>query len=285
MYEDEEEFTDEVSLIPKKIDTLIFSMEITNGYVFRQIFELYDKLVINSIPMFFKESGVTIRACVFSTRDNRKLISDAEIYTEDIISYYINTDLSTVKGDEDTPACQIEKINMNTVKSVLKSISKANSVRLYKTTLSDDICIEIKGLTVENSKITSGKFQNTDYDISPFKGLPEEPNIKIDIGQFCTTMKGIMRDTDFTIFKVFDGGMIVEGRNTIGSVVKDNRWGKTTGESFSCKVGTNFVKALCKINGMANYSIIKVYSNTDGQFKLNHKIGDFGEHNIYISEN
>jgi len=174
---------------------------------------------------------------------------------------------------------------MNTVKSVLKSISKSNSVRLYKTTDSDDICIEIKGVTVENSKITSGRYQGSDYDISNFDDLPELPNIKIDIGQFCTTMKGIMRDTDYTFFKVHKNGLVVEGRNTIGSVVKDNRWGNTKDEKWNeCKVGTNFVKALCKINGMANYSIIKIFSNKDGYFKLNHKIGDFGEHNIYISE-
>lgn len=267
-------------------DNLIFSLEITNGYVFRQIFELYDKLVINNIPMFFKESGVTIRACILSTRDNRKLISDIEIFTDDVIDYYINTDLTTIKKEDSDTPCQIEKISMNTVKSVLKSISKSNSVRLYKTTESDDICIEIKGVTIENSKITSGRYQSSDYDISDFDDLPEVPNIKIDIGQFCTTMKGIMRDTDFTIFKIFDHGLVVEGRNTIGSVVKDNRWGNVTNKHWNeCKVGTNFVKALCKINGMANYSIIKIFCNKSGSFKLNHKIGDFGEHNIYISEN
>lgn len=267
-------------------ENLIFSLEITNGYVFRQIFELYDKLVINSIPIFFKESGVTIRACILSTRDNRKLISDIEIFTDDVIEYYINTDLTTIKKEESDTPCQIEKISMNTVKSVLKSISKSNSVRLYKTTDSDDIRIEIKGANVENSKISSGRCHSSDYDISNFDDLSETPNIKIDIGQFCSTMKGIMRDTDFTIFKIYDKGLVVEGRNTIGSVVKNNSWGKTeTKDCYECKVGTNFVKALCKINGMANYSIIKLYCNKNSSFKLNHKIGDFGEHNIYISEN
>jgi len=267
-------------------DNLIFSLEITNGYVFRQIFELYDKLVINNIPIFFKESGVTIRASILSTRDNRRLISDIEIFTDDVIEYYINTDLTTIKKEDSPNPCQIEKISMNTVKSVLKSISKSNSVRLYKTTDSQDICIEIKGVTIENSKITSVKCKSSDNGISDIEDdLPDLPNIKIDIGQFCTTMKGIMRDTDFTIFKIYKNGLIVEGRNTIGSVVKDNRWGNVEGDEWSeCKVGTNFVKALCKINGMANYSIIKIFCNKDGCFKLNHKIGDFGDHNIYIKE-
>jgi len=91
-------------------DNLIFSLEITNGYVFRQIFELYDKLVINSIPVFFKESGVTIRASILSTRDNRKLISDIEIFTDDVIEYYINTDLTTIKKDESETPCRLRKL-------------------------------------------------------------------------------------------------------------------------------------------------------------------------------
>ena len=36
---------------------LIDSFEITNGYVFRQIFELYYKLIINVIPIYLKENG------------------------------------------------------------------------------------------------------------------------------------------------------------------------------------------------------------------------------------
>ena len=43
--------------IPREIDTVVYSAEITNGYVFRQIFELYDKLVIEGIPVYFKRNG------------------------------------------------------------------------------------------------------------------------------------------------------------------------------------------------------------------------------------
>ena len=82
--------------IERPINTLIYSVEITNGYVFRQIFELYDKLVMQGIPIFFKEDGITIRTGTTSTRGNRKIISDIELYTDDVIEYYINTDLATV---------------------------------------------------------------------------------------------------------------------------------------------------------------------------------------------
>ena len=270
--------------VSDKPDNLIFSLEITNGYVFRQIFELYDKLVINSIPMFFKESGVTIRASVLSTRDNKRLISDVEIFTDDVIDYYINTDLTTITSGQSGNPCQIEKLTMTTVKSILKSISKSNSIRLYKTTDCDDIRIQIKGANIENAKVTSSAYQNSDYDISQFDNIRETANVKVDIGQFCATMKGIVRDTDFTTFRIYDKGIIVEGKNAINSIIKNNQWGIIEGEYHECTVGTNFIKALCKINGMANYSIVKFYCSADKCFKLNHKIGDFGEHNLYISE-
>lgn len=267
-------------------DDLIFSLEITNGYVFRQIFELYDKLVIEGIPVFLKESGVTIRASTVSTGDSRKFCSDIEIFTDDIIEYYINTDLTTIKKDESDTPCQIEKIDMCAVKTVLKSITKAKSVRLYKNVGDDEIRIQIKGVNVENTKISPGryKYKSSDYDVSKFEDINTVPNIKIDIGQFCDTLKGVTRDTDITNFKVYERGMIVEAQNTIGSIIKDNRWGNLEGECTQCVIGTNFVKALCKINGMANYSIVKIFSNKNGCLKLNHKIGDFAEHNIYISE-
>ena len=83
--------------IPREIPVTVYSAEITNGYVFRQIFELYDKLVMEGIPIYFKESGITIRTGTSSSRDSMKLISDIEIYTDDIIEYYMNKDLATIR--------------------------------------------------------------------------------------------------------------------------------------------------------------------------------------------
>ena len=114
--------------IERPINTLIYSVEITNGYVFRQIFELYDKLVMQGIPIFFKEDGITIRTGTTSTRGNRKIISDIELYTDDVIEYYINTDLATVPGSDTESACCIEQFNINTIRNIFKSIAKSNSV-------------------------------------------------------------------------------------------------------------------------------------------------------------
>lgn len=279
--------------IPKEIDVVVYSAEITNGYVFRQIFELYDKLVIEGIPVYFKESGITIRTGTSSSRDSMKLISDIEIYTDDIISYYLNEDLATIKRSEDTTPCYIEELNINTVKSVFKSIAKSNSVRIYKTTLSDDVFIEIKGLTTEHSRLSTSKYRKIHYDISEYQDDIEKPNLKIEISQFCTTMKGMTRgDAEYTSFKVFAEGLMIEGRNGTGSITKDMRWGTIPSETeidkssyYETKVSSSSIKALTKISSMSNYSIIKILSFRDGLMRLNHKIGDFGEHNVYLIDN
>ena len=288
-----------IEKIPREIDVVVYSAEITNGYVFRQIFELYDKLVIEGIPVYFKESGITIRTGTSSSRDSMKLISDIEIYTDDIINYYMNEDLATIKRSGDQSPCYIEELNINTVKSVFKSIAKSNSVRIYKTTLSDDVFIEIKGLTTEHSRLSTSKHRKVYYDLSEYQDEMEKPNIKIEISQFCTTMKGMTRgDAEYTSFKVFDEGLMVEGRNGTGSITKDMRWGSLpdsndpnieveidTDTYFETKVSSPSIKALSKISSMTNYSIIKVFSFKDGLMRLNHKIGDFGEHNVYLVDN
>lgn len=286
--------------IPRDPPVIIYSAEITNGYVFRQIFELYDKLVIEGIPMYFKDTGITIRTGSSSSRDSMKLISDIEIFTDDIIHYYMNEDLATIKkSDEQESACYIEELNINTVKSVFKSIAKSNSVRIYKTTLCDDVFIEIRGLTTEHSRLTTNKFRKFHYDISEYQDDFEKPNLKIEISQFCTTMKGMTRgDAEYTSFKVFPEGMMIEGRNGTGSITKDMRWGKLPDQDdvaieieydkddyYETKVSSSSIKALTKISGMSNYSIIKIISSRNGLLRLSHKIGDFGEHNIYLVDN
>jgi len=265
-----------------KKNDIIYSFEITNGYVFRQIFELYDKLIINVIPIYFKENGFILRGGS-GTNSKRKIVSDVEIFAEDIIDYYLNVDLATVPRTEDSGACFIEQINLNSLKTIFKSIAKSNSVKIYRTKDSNDIHIEVKGLTTEYSRISSSNYQTVNYDISEFDNLSEIPNLKIDIGQFCSSMKGMTRgDTEITNFKVFDKGLIIEGINNSGFIVKDGKWGNKEETSTETKVNSSIIKALCKISSIANYSIIKIFSKKNGYLKINHKVGDFGEHNIYL---
>lgn len=72
--------------------------------------------------------------------------------------------------------------------------------------------------------------------------------------------------------------------------MKDGKWGNINddydeSDYVETKVNASIIKALCKISGMVTYSIVKIYSEQNGYLKINHKINDFGEHNIYLIDN
>lgn len=260
----------------------VYNLEITNGYVFRQIFELYIKLVIQGIPLFFKEDGVTIRAGS-GNKNGRRLISNIEIFADDIIDYYFNEELADIKAGEETPAIIVEQFNINDVGNNFKSIAKSNSVRLFKEKGAKCAGVQTKGLITDISWIECTKYQSIEYDLSGFDDIEDKPNIKIEINQFCSIMKGMTKgDPEYISFKVYPKGIEVESWSSSGTLMRNGNWGHIEGEPFETKVNHSVIKALCKINSMANHSIVKFYSNKDGYLKLVHKIGDFGEHSIFL---
>lgn len=262
---------------------LVYSLEITNGYVFRQIFELYTKLVVRDIPIFFSEDGITIRVGT-GNKNGRKLISNVEIIADDIIEYYFDENFSDVKAEKDTAALILEQFNINDIGFKLKSIAKTNAVRLFKYNNSKIVNIELKGIINNTNYIESNKYQSVEYDLSGFNDITDTPNIKIEINHFCTNMKGLTRgDPEYISFKVYPKGLEVESWNTSGVKMSEGHWGNIEGKTYyETKVNNSVIKALCKINSMAVYSIVKIYSSKKGYLKLSHKIADFGNHDIFL---
>jgi len=260
---------------------LAYSLEITNGYVFRQIFELYIKLIIQSVPIFFSEDCINIRTGTNSD-NGRKLISDIEILSDDIIEYYFNKDLADIK--EEGRLFILEQFNNTEINNNFKSITKTHSLRLFKEKDSKFSNIQTIGLTNDVSYIECSKYQNIEYDLGGFDDISDKPNIRIDINQFSSIMKGMTKgDPDYISFKVYPEGLKVESWNNSGLKMRNGHWGDITGDNFyETKVNLSIIKALCKIKSMITYSIIKVYSCKDGYLKIFHKIGDFGSHNIYL---
>lgn len=262
---------------------LVYNLEITNGYVFRQIFELYIKLVIQIIPIFLREDVITIRSAT-GNKNGRKLISNIEIITDDIVDYHFNKELADIKGDEDSPDIILEQFNINDIGNNFKSIAKTNSVCLFKRQDSKCAGVKTKGLITDVSWIECAKYQSVEYDLSGFEDISESPNIRIEINQFCSIMKGMTKgDPDYISFKVYPRGLLVESWSSSGSLMRNGNWGNIKEEKFyETKVNSSVIKALCKINSMSNYSIIKIYSSRKGHLKMSHKIADFGNHEIFL---
>ena len=142
--------------------------------------------------------------------------------------------------------------------------------------------------TLDNDIISSKENKITVLARNDISNLNHDvyPNVKIDVNQFCICMKGMARgDIDCIIFKVYENGLEIDGKNTNGDKTKTSSWGLIKGECFETKVDVNIIKALCKISGTTFYSIIKIFSKRNGEIRLHHKISDFGEHNIYLLDN
>ena len=258
---------------------LIYSLEITNGYIFRQIFEFYVRLVMQTVPIFFKEDGITIRTGNGS-KNSRRIVSDIEIFTDDIIEYNFNKELATVKGTEETSSFTVEQFNIKEIGDNFKSITKTGAIRISKKKGSKQANIEFKNLTTDTTWLECIKLQSIEYDLSSFDSLSETPNIKIEINQFCSVMKSMTRGKpEYIAFKVYDKGLAIESRNSNGDLIKKSFWGNIEGDFFETKANDNVNKALCKINNMSINGIIKFFSDKDKHLKMSHKIGDFGEHN------
>jgi len=270
-------------------DNIIFSFEITNAYIFKQIFNIHSKLNISSVPFYFKEDGITILTGSTSKANNRRVIIDIEIDGDEILEYYLNKELCSVKISEDNEyACHIEQLDINMLIGILKSIQKATSLQIYKTTNNDEISINIKHTTTEKTKMSCGKFQEVEYDINRFQNISPQPNVKVDINQFCNGIKSMTRgDPEYVSFKIFPEGLIIESKNNNETVIKDwfsgiikEDYDET--DYVETKVNTNMIKSLSKINTMLTNSIVKIYSEENGYLKISHRVADYGENHIYF---
>jgi len=289
--DDDEEDNMKVKVIDRPIEKTIFKAEFTGGYSIRQIFEFYEKLLINGIVWYFKEKEITIRTGTSGAKSNRKLVSNIDLDTEDIIYYYLDTDLVNLPGDDETDSCYVEQFNIDLVKTFLKSIGKQASICFHKTTLDDTVHVLIEGDSTIRTGIKSGKYQPVEYDVSAFDNMNEVPNVKIVMKQFCDSMKGMFRgNTGYTCFRTFPRALFLENCSGSGSITKKGHYGEYDGdpskadesEYFEIKVNVTVMRALQKIGSMAHNSIVKISSEENGYLKMTHKIGDFGEHHIYL---
>lgn len=286
-YEEEEEDI-EVKSIEKPVEKVIFLAEFTGGYIVRQFFEFCDKLIIPGIPFYFKEKEITIRTGTSGTKNSRRLISNVDIDTDDIIDYYLNMDQINLPGDDETESCYVEQFNIDWVKTFLRNIGKSGRVKFHKTTGSDTVHVTIHSEATVKTGVKSAKPQAIEYDVSTFEDWSDTPNIKIGMTQFCDSMKGMFRGkSGHTCFRVFPKGLYLESCSGNGSMSKNGYFGEVIEEPeeddyFETNVNTGVMKALQKINGMCYNSIVKISSQENGHLLISHRVGDFGRHQIYL---
>lgn len=261
---------------------LIFLFKITNPEVIKNIIDIYHKNGIISIPFYLKEEGITFRASTTKTNKKQQFISDVEIYTDDILEYYLNHEKCRVK--EEGNYVHIIQMDVKTLKEVLKSLSKDGSIlSVYQKCDEDKVSINIISNTTETTEIKEGDYQHLEIDFGEF---PEKPNYKLKIKDFCTGIKSLTRGRPENIhFTIYNGGAIAKSENTGNRSSTKWVWGEIPGDEDSgatTSINAEIIKSIQKIDSLSISGIIKLFSNEDGNLKIYHKLGDFGEHQMYF---
>lgn len=282
---------------------LLFSFTILKGFAFRGIFELFDKLMIKTLPIFFKEDGITILTRI-SKEDGKQVMTDTEIFGDDIIEYYLNTKYLEKQKKDDLPPFHIEQVKIEAISKQIKNVKKQSSIRLYKY-------IGGKKIFLETASAQGGQ-QQSSIDCLDYQKIPtnthiynESPNVKIQIDNFCAAMKNLSSGgINYVLFKVFKRGLAVEGKNDRDVCISKAAWGEISKtveyddsdsedeapmtpskrDFYKIKIPISVIKAFQKLNSVLKNSIIKVYSNEDGYVCLQHKVDVFGEQRIYFQE-
>lgn len=260
-------------------ENLIFLFKITNPEVIKNIIDIYYKNNIVSVPFYLKKEGITIQASTIL--ENQKFVSDVEIYTDDILEYYLNLEKCKIKDDENS--LHIIQVEIKTLKEVLKSLSKDGSMLcVYQHVSENKISVDIITNTTETTEIKENEYQQLELD---YGEIPEKPNYKLKIKEFCTGLKSLTRGKPENIhFTIFNGGAIAKSESAGNQSSKKWEWGiiPEGEDGVTTSINVEIIKSIQKIDSLSISGIIKLFSLKNGNLKISHKLGDFGEHQMYF---
>jgi hypothetical protein len=273
-----------------KNEELIYRVELTDGYTFRQLIEMLICKKTTAITLYLKEEGIATCASSVFEVDNKqtKFLNSVVIFGDDIMEYTINPDLTTVprKNKGKKPFYQSEIIIIKDIKNVLKSVTKAYNLVLEKTTKSDGIKIIMKGSTSTSAIIQSSDEEEAsgkhDELLKYENCCSDKENVRIDIGKFGTSLKSITRDVNMVTFHVYEKGLKVTSDNINSTVQKTFCWGECEGDCFTTDINISLVHSLSKISPISGPSIAKIYSPMDGFLKISHNVSVYGTSNLYF---
>ena len=250
----------------------IVRVELINGYVFRMLIDIYGKLGIVAIPIYFKKDCIEIYATGNMRSGERDIICAAHIDAEEIPDYYFDTKHANLK-DADDPAYLIP-IETDRFVKILKNFQKSNMLKLSIDTKNKNLCVSHESYRNEIPPIQISNHQ----DIEDFN-IPDRPSVRIDITKFTGAMKNISSSfkSGEIHFEVFDNGLLIKNSNgstEFGYIPED-------AVGYITNVSVKFARVF-KLGSGVKGSVIKVYSSDNGILCLSHKIDTIGEHKIFL---
>lgn len=270
----------------------VFFVHFPDGYIFRQIFELYYKLQMDNVQMYFKENSITI---IKARPGDHSLVSKIVFDTNQLLEYYLNEKEASISAidSSDGETCHIEDIDVEGFKDVLKEAQKQGKIKLFRIVGEDAIRIQICGTkNTENDNEVTLRCGNPiidNIDLKGFKQPLNKPNCRILLCSFCAAISGTSKisESQQTKISVYEHGLKMGAVSSVGTIDRVNKWGDTTETDVQphfIKVDNKIMKALVKLTSLCPNGIILVYAERDKVLRLIHKISYFAEHAIYLLE-
>ena len=270
-------------------DSTVFSLTITNGYVFRQLFDFYSKLATTRntpIALYLQKDSIVLRLGI--KNEKYTLVSNVGIYPEDIESYYINPKLVSQKGEE---FCHFELLEPS---SDFKMVGKHDKIKLYKV-IEDGVQVMYLKSNGSISRLKQSSPVNIDDYRDFISSFDEdaEPDVRPPLSFFSAKFKDISRDRNIShvTLKVSPHTLRLVSIDNCNSEVKTSEWVSEDAELFdeddereeySTDVIIQIAKAVKGLENMSGNGIIKIYSPRDNNIRFSHHIGEYGTHDFYF---
>ena len=269
----------------KESYNLIFCLDITDGYSFRQMIDFY-KTNTSAIPFIINKNFLSIK----SGNGLNTMLIDTIIYRDNILKYYVN---EKYFNDKENNSHNIMP-ELAEFYIYINSIQKQGSIKIFQYYEEQEyIYGQIYGGFKNNNgifKIKLDKFTLLNYNFIDNIQENDFPNAKVSLTSFCNAcetcikikkndilLKCFQNSVNFSIKKEsYDAveNIIWYSDNCIESELEET-------ECFNIKIN-NMIKNLSKLKNFNSKGIIKIYCKCDKVLRLDFNTGIIGITSIYI---
>lgn len=274
-------------IINNKSKTLIFYIDILDGYSFRQLFD-FCKSSLSTTPFFISKDKFNIKR----GNSTNKLILDINFYSSLLLKYYVNESHFNNKEEN----IHIITPNLIDFFQQIKNVPKQGSLRIFQYVETPKLLhLQIYGGNKTNNGYISIKIEDyiyKEYNIDD-KIYDSIPNCKISLASFCSACDtSIKYKSNFSNFKCYDN-LIIYNINSDSAIdygkiewtndIYDNTVDFDNDINvFNIKITNCLLKNFSKLININSKGIIKIYCKCENILKLVLNIGLMGKLTIYI---
>jgi len=276
--------------------SLVFYVEFTAGYGFRQLVE-FSRKALECLPLFFGKHAVT------TCRGNgtNTLVTSTVIRREDLTDYYYNSALVNTPGEDEDSGYHVVNMKLTNFHNQIRSVGKKEGVRLFQYHEHPGyIFLQFFGGKTKMGWVTirSEPYVHMSYDIQEDKPrASNNPNCTVSLADFCGTATTIARlKYENATFRCFAYGAHIFGGKTDGDTTRTNKWGNVepvyagpvpmSGEKpsncFDIHMSINILGALAKMANFNPEGIVRIYCSMDNMVRLEVPLGCFATTRVYI---